>query len=72
MNHNIYTLLLPSSATGLEIKEDSKPSVTRVTTVLFEEKNCPKPKNPNPKQIFFVKDQKTLMLSGDHDETRKQ
>ena len=71
MNHNIYTLLLSSPAIGREIKEDSKPCVTRVTTVLFEEKNCPKPKNPNPKQIFFVKDQKTLMLSEVHGETRK-
>ena len=53
-----------------EIKEDGKPCVTRVTTVLFEEKNCSKPHLPLNRS-FFVKDQKTLMLSEDHDETRK-
>ena len=54
LNHNKYTLLLPSSATRRGIKEDGKPCVTRVTTVLFEEKKLLQTSS-SFKQIFFCK-----------------
>ena len=51
-------------ATGKERKEDGKPCVTSVTIILFEITLRHFPLNR-----CFCKDQKTLMLSEDHDIT---
>ena len=37
------------------MKEDSKPCVTRVTTVLFEEKKLPQTEKPKPQTDLFCK-----------------
>ena len=51
-----------------ERKEDGKPCVTTVTTILFEITFA---KLPFPLNRSLCKDQKTLMLSEDHDITCK-
>ena len=51
-------------------KEDGKPCVTSVTIILFE--ITLRQTSLSFETDVFCKDQKTLMLSEDHDITRKQ